>query len=75
MIDCPSLAGKLSSLKLKLDIRQFFNQTNTYTHSSHIFTHSLHTGSPYNHENWKTTWGLLTDILERTKGHTIEPNS
>ena len=27
-----------------------------------------------NHKNWKTTWGLLNDILERMKGHSIKPN-
>ena len=26
------------------------------------------------HENWKTTMELLTDILERMKGHSIKPN-
>ena len=27
-----------------------------------------------NLENWKTTLGLLTDILERMKGHSTKPN-
>ena len=26
------------------------------------------------HANWKTTRGLLTDISERMKGHSIKPN-
>ena len=25
-------------------------------------------------ETWKTTWGPLTDILERIKGHLIKTN-
>ena len=29
------------------------------------------TGNSKIHENWKTTWGLLTDILERVKGPSI----
>ena len=32
------------------------------------------TGSPKKHENWKTTWGTLTEILERMKGHSIKSN-
>ena len=30
------------------------------------------TGSPKKHETWKTTWGLLIDILIRMKGPSIE---
>ena len=26
------------------------------------------------HENWKTTWELLTEMLERMKGHSNKPN-
>ena len=33
-----------------------------------------HTGSLKKHENWKTTWGLLTDILQRMKGQSIKLN-
>ena len=32
------------------------------------------TGSPKKHENWKTTLGLLADILEKLKGYSIKPN-
>ena len=31
------------------------------------------TGSPTKHENLKTTWGILTDVSERIKGHFIKP--
>ena len=27
------------------------------------------------HETWKTTWGLLTDILERIKGPLVNPST
>ena len=32
----------------------------------------LSTGSPKKYENWKTTWWILTDILERMKGDSIQ---
>ena len=35
----------------------------------------LHTGSFKKHENWKTTWGLLTCILESMKGHLTKHNA
>ena len=35
----------------------------------------LHTGSPKKHETQKMTWGLWTDISERMKGHSINPNT
>ena len=31
-------------------------------------------GVPKNHETWKMTCGLLIDMLERMKGHSIKPN-
>ena len=31
------------------------------------------TGSPKKHDNWKTTWRLLTEILERMTGSSIKP--
>ena len=31
-------------------------------------------GLPKKHETWKTTWELLTGILERIKGHSIKAN-
>ena len=30
-------------------------------------------GNTEKHEFWKTTQGLITDILERMKGHSIKP--
>ena len=32
------------------------------------------TGSPKKHETWRKSLGLLTDILERMKGHSIKTN-
>ena len=34
----------------------------------------LNTGSPKKHETQKTTWELLTGILERIKGPSIKTN-
>ena len=35
------------------------------------FNSTYSTGSPKKHERQKTTWGLLTDISEKIKGHSI----
>ena len=33
----------------------------------------LYTGIPKVNENWKSIWGLLTNILEIMKGHSLKP--
>ena len=35
----------------------------------------LHTGSLKKHGNWKTTWGLLEDIIKRMKGPSTKTNT
>ena len=39
-----------------------------------LSSYIIYTGSPKKHENWKTTWELLIDILERIKDYFITPN-
>ena len=35
----------------------------------------VHYRESQKHENWKTTWGLVSDVLERRKGYSINPNT
>ena len=39
-----------------------------------IYIQYVYTGSPKKHETLRTTWGLLTEISERMKSHSINPN-
>ena len=49
--------------------------SNTECAADHLIIGRFYaTGSPKKHENWKTTWGLLIDILIRMKSPSIKTN-
>ena len=48
---------------------------NNFTYFFYIFVcHCANTGSPKKHETWKTTWGLIIDLLIRMKGPSFKTN-
>ena len=54
------------NFKINYKIRDYNNKNKVNTYNTTV--------SPKKHETWKTTQGLLTNILESMKCNSIKPN-